>query len=67
MCENHYYCYVEMSEKDNKILKYNQGEKSMRAPFVIYAEYLLEKMNTCHNNPEKSSTTRINKHTPSGY
>ena len=56
-----------MPEKDNKILKYNQGEKSMRAPFVIYAEYLLEKMNTCHNNPEKSSTTRINKHTPSGY
>ena len=30
-------------------------------------ESLLEKMNTCHNNPEKSSTTKINKHTPSGY
>ena len=24
-------------------------------------------MNTCHNNPKKSSTTKINKHTPSGY
>ena len=24
-------------------------------------------MNTCHNNPEKSSTTKINKHTPSRY
>ena len=24
-------------------------------------------MNTCHNNPEKSSTVKINKHTPSGY
>ena len=24
-------------------------------------------MNTCHNNPEKSSKTKINKHTPSGY
>ena len=24
-------------------------------------------MNTCHNNPEKSSTTKINKHRPSGY
>ena len=24
-------------------------------------------MNTCHKNPEKSSTTKINKHTPSGY
>ena len=41
----------------------------MKVPFIIYAdlESLLEKMNTCHNNPEKSSTTKINKHTPSGY
>ena len=57
-----------MPEKDNKILKYNQGEKSMKVPFIIYAnlEPLLEKINTCHNNPKKSSTTRINKHTPPG-
>ena len=69
VCENHDYCYVEMPEEDNKILKGNQGEKSMNAPFIIYAdlESLLEKMNTCHNNPEKLSTTKINKHTPSGY
>ena len=69
VCENHDYCYVEMPEEDNKILKYNHGEKSVTATFVIYAdlEFLLEKMNTCHNNPEKSSTTKINKHTPSGY
>ena len=58
-----------MPKKDNKILKYNQGEKSMKVPFIIYTdlESLPEKMNTCHNNPEKSSTTKINKHTPSGY
>ena len=37
VCENHNYCYVEMPE-DNKILKYNHGEKSMRALFVIYAD-----------------------------
>ena len=24
-------------------------------------------MNTCHNNPKKSSTTKINKHKPSGH
>ena len=30
-------------------------------------ESLLEKMKTCHNNPEKLSITKINKHTPSGY
>ena len=30
-------------------------------------EFLLEKMSTCYNNRKKSSTTKINKHTPSGY
>ena len=41
----------------------------MKVPFIIYAdlESLLEKMNTCHNNLEKSSTTKINKNTLSGY
>ena len=69
VCKNHDYCYVEMPEEYNKTLKYNEGEKSMKSPFIVYAdlECLLEKTNTCHNNPEKSSTTKINKHTPSGY
>ena len=41
----------------------------MKLPFVIYAdlECLLEKMSTCINNPNESSATKINKHTPSGY
>ena len=58
-----------MPEEDIKVLKCKHGEKSMKVPFPIYAdlESLLEKMNTCHNNPEKSSITKINKHTPSGY
>ena len=32
----------------------------MKVPFIIYVdlESLLQKMNTCHNNPEKSSTTK---------
>ena len=69
ICENHNYCNVEMPTKDNNIIKYNQGEKSIKLPFVVYAdlECLLEKMSTCQNNPKESSTTEINKHTPSGY
>ena len=69
ICENRDYCHVEMPTKDNNTIKYNQGEKSIKLPFVVYAdlECLLEKMSTCYNNPEKSSTTKINKHTPSGY
>ena len=69
VCENHHYRCVEMPNEDNEILKYNYGEKSMKALFIIYADLksLLEKMNTFHNNPEKSSTTKINKHTPTGH
>ena len=57
-----------MPTKDNNTIKYNHGEKSIKLLFVVYAdlECLLEKMSTCYNNPEESSTTKINK-TPSGY
>ena len=69
ICENRYYCHVEMPTNDNNTIKYNQGEKSIKSPFVVYAdlECLLEKMSTCYNNPEESSTTKINKHMQSGY
>ena len=68
-CENRDYCRVEMPTKGNNTIKYNHGEKSIKLPFLVYAdlECLLEKMSTCYNNPEESSTTKINKHTPSGY
>ena len=58
-----------MPNEDNKIIKYNEGEKSVRSPFIIYAdlECLLEKINTCYNNAKELSTSEINKHTPSGY
>ena len=67
--KNRDYCRVEMPTKDNNAIKYNQGEKSIKLPFVVYAhlECLLQKMSTCYNNPEESSTSKINKHTPSGY
>ena len=69
ICENRDYCRVEMPTKDNNTIKYNHGEKSIKLPFVVYGdlECLLEKMSTCYNNPEESSTTKINKHTLSGY
>ena len=69
ICENHDYCHVEMPNEDNKIIKYNQGETYIRSPFIIYAdlECLLQNISTCYNNLEESSTTEINKHTPSGY
>ena len=46
-------------------------EKSLKVkvPFINYVDLksLLEKISTCHNNLEKSSTPKIKEHTPSGY
>ena len=69
VCKDHDYCYVEMPDKDNNILKYNPGEKCMKVSFVIYVdlECLLENISFCYNDPNKSSTTKINKQTHSGY
>ena len=39
VCENYDYCYVEMPEEDNKILKYNHGEKSMKKHFLDLREH----------------------------
>ena len=54
-----------MPNEHNEIIKYNQGKKSIKLPFIIYAdlECLLKKMSACQNNPNESSTTEINKHT----
>ena len=67
-CKDHDYCFVKIPNKDNNILKYNHGEKSMKAPFIIYVdmESLLKEISICHINPNESSTTKIIKHTPSG-
>ena len=36
--QDHDYCYVKRPEEDEKILKYNSGEKSLKVPFMIYAD-----------------------------
>ena len=48
-----------MPDENKKILKYNLGEKSLKAPHIIYAdlECLLE----------KSDTEKKSKHIPSAY
>ena len=58
-----------MPDEDNKILTYIPGKKSLRVSFIIYVdlECLLQKINTCSNNPEKSYTEKKAKHRPSGY
>ena len=50
-------------------LKYNHGEKSLKAPFAIYAdlECLLIKQQSCQNNLNESYTERKAMHEPCGY
>ena len=58
ICESYDYCHVEMPTKGNNKIKCYQGEKSIKLPFVVYAdlECLIEKMSTCQNNPNELST-----------
>ena len=35
----HDYCHVDMPEEDKNILKYNHRNKSLKAPFAIYADF----------------------------
>ena len=68
VCEDKYYCYIEMPKKGES-LKYHPGVKSMKAPYILVAdiESLLRKMDTCTNDPSKSSTKMKNKHEMCGY
>ena len=69
ICRNHDFCHPKMPDEDNKILKYISGEKSLKVPFIVYAdlECLLKKINTCQNNPANSYTEKKATHRPSRY
>ena len=58
-----------MPTKFNKFFKYNHGEKSLRTPFAIYADWecLLLKQQSCQNNPNGFYTERKAIHEPCGY
>ena len=68
ICNNHDSCHIEMPKWVEKILKYNPGEKSLKAPFAIYLdlECLLKKEQSCQSNPEKSYTEKKTRREPSG-
>ena len=55
VCNDHDYCYVEKPDEYNKILKYNHGEKLLKAPAIIYADLKI----LIHRTKAK--------HTSSGY
>ena len=52
-----------------KTLKYNPGEKSLKAPYTIYIdlERIFKKLQSRQNNPEKSYTEKKARHETSGW
>ena len=62
------FCRIDMP-KENEKIKYLAGEKSLKAPFIVYAdlECLLEKVQSFPNNPQSSHTERKGEHESSEY
>ena len=69
ICNNHDSCRIEMPKWVEKILKYNPGEKSLKAPFAIYLDLkcLQKKVQCCYCTPAKSYTEKKARHEPSGW
>ena len=66
VCENNDFCNAIRPSEETKILELNQYQKPDKTPFIIYAdlECMIEKLDGCKNNPEKSSTTKLREHIP---
>ena len=43
LCDKHDYCHVKMPTEDNKILKYNHREKSLKAQFIAFNDLKAKK------------------------
>ena len=52
ICNNHDSCRIEMPDWANKTIKYNPGEKSLKAPFSFFLdlECILKKQLSSQNN-----------------
>ena len=59
------FCGIVLPTQKNNIFEFNHYMKLDKVLYIIYAdiESLIKKIpNNCYNNPEKSSTTKIGKH-----
>ena len=58
-----------MPTKKDNILKFNNFDKQLLVPFVIYADFeaITEKIHGCQPNDDKSYTEAYQKHVHCGY
>ena len=68
-CSNHDVVKIELPNEENNTLSFNNYNKSMRVPFVIYADFeaFTQKLDDDKPRDNKSSyTSQYEKHSPSG-
>ena len=68
-CENKDFCNVILSTEDTKMLQFNQYQEPDKVPFIIYAdlECIIENVDGCKKNLEKSSASNLTQHIPSDF
>ena len=69
-CSNHDVVKIELPNEENNTLSFNNYNKSMRVPFVIYADFeaFTQKLDDDKPRDNKSSyTSQYEKHSPSGF
>ena len=54
ICNNHNSCRIQMPKWFEKILKYDPGEKSLKAPFAIYLDFTKKECLLKNNNLAKT-------------
>ena len=68
-CCNNKAVRIDFPKEENLYIGFKQHERSMKVPFVIYADFecFTEDINTCQPDPHYSYTKQYQKHTPSGF
>ena len=56
-------------KEEDKEVKFKAIKKQLPVPFIIYADFesFTEKIDTCHPDARRSSITKYQQHTPSGF
>ena len=67
-CRSNQAVRIEMPTK-RPIVEYSNGQHQFKVPFIMYADFesILEPIQGARNDPNVSSTRRVNVHTPSGW
>ncbi|XP_065658700.1 uncharacterized protein LOC136083224 [Hydra vulgaris] len=67
-CETHDSVRIELPPP-NSTMQFTNHNKSMRVPFVVYADFesFIKQIETCEPNPNESYTKQYQKHIPSSF